>query len=334
MVKALVTGATGFVGSHVALALVQAGHTARVLRRPSSRLELLRGLPAEATEHAIGDVMNPASLDQAMRGCAWVFHVAAVSDYWRADRARLYQVNVQGTRNVLQAARRAGVGRVILTSSAAAVGLRADGRPSDEAVPFNFAPGQFAYGHSKALAEAEARRAARDHGQDVVIVNPVVVMGPGDANQISGSNLIEFARGLVPPLYPVGSVSLIDVRDVAKAHLAAAERGRAGERYLLSAEDLSIRQWWAHMARLVGARPPALPLVRPLVPLFTGTIRLLSQLGARLPINADQVWLSARDCVFDGRKAAQALHQPAISIRQSLEDTYRWYVENGYIRQH
>src|SRR5258707_2384764 len=150
MVKAVVTGGTGFVGSHVAGALLEAGHTPRILRRPNSPLDLVEGL---LIEHAIGDVLDTDSLDKAMQGCEWVFHVAAVSDYWRSNRIKLYLVNVNGTANVLNAARRAGVQRVLFTSSAAAVGFRPDGLSSHESIPFNLPPGEIAYGHSQYLPE-------------------------------------------------------------------------------------------------------------------------------------------------------------------------------------
>ena len=170
MATALVTGGTGFLGSHVARALLEAGHTVRVLRRQRSPLDLVKDLPVE---HAIGDIMDIPSLEVAMRGCQWVFHVAAASDYWRTSKTKLYLINVQGTRNVLNIARKTGVQRVILTSSGAAVGLFND-RPSTEADPFNLPPQHFAYGHSKWLAEQEAWQAVKQ-GQDVVAVNPAAV---------------------------------------------------------------------------------------------------------------------------------------------------------------
>src|SRR5690242_6964092 len=137
MVQALVTGGTGFVGSHIVRVLVEAGHTVRVLHRANSPLDLLEGL---VVEHAIGDVMTIPSLEAAMQGCQWVFHVAAVSDYWRSNQIKLYLVNVNGTVNVLDAARKANAQRVIFTSSGAAIGVTADGHPADENVPFNLPP--------------------------------------------------------------------------------------------------------------------------------------------------------------------------------------------------
>lgn len=328
MAKALITGGTGFVGSHLARALTAAGHTARILRRASSRLDLIADLPIE---HAIGDILDVPSLDQAMVGCDWVFHTAAVADYWRAPRENLYIVNVQGTRHILDAAKRAGVKRVILTSSAAAVGLREDGLPSDESVPFNLPPSRFPYGHSKALCEQEAL-AAVQAGQEVILINPTVVFGPGDINLISGSMVAEFARGVVPPVYPRGSVTAVDVRDVAQAHLAAAERGRPGERYLIGTEDLSYQALFKLIAEIVGVRPPSLPMPAPAVPLIVNGIGLLKRLGAPLPIDANQVWLSARQVCFDSRKARRELGEPQIPIRQSLEDTYQWYHQKGLIK--
>ncbi len=326
MAKALVTGGTGFLGSHIARTLVAAGHAVRVLHRPTSSLVLLDGLPVE---HAIGDVVDPPSLEQAMQGCEWAFHAAAVADYWRANRIKMYLVNVNGTINVLRAAQRTGVRRVIFTSSGAAVGMRYDGRPADENVIFNLRPSHFPYGHSKFLAELEVQRAV-ERGQDVVTLNPAVVLGPGDLNLISGSGIIEMARGNIF-LYPVGGVTTIDVRDVAAAHLAAAERGRSGQRYLLGSVDVSYRALMKLIADVVGAPAPRVPVpavVTPFLALAAGLLRLA---GVSLPIDANQIRLSSRNVFFDCHKAWTELGEPLIDLRQSIEDTYRWYVEHRMV---
>ena len=328
MVTALVTGGTGFLGSHVVRALTEAGHNVRILRRQRSPRDLVKDLPVE---HVIGDIMDIPSLEQAMRGCQWVFHVAAASDYWRTSKTKLYLINVQGTRNVLEIARKTGVGRVILTSSGAAVGLRDDGLPSTEAEPFNLPPQHFAYGHSKWLAEQEAWQAVRA-GQDVLAVNPAAVFGPGDLNQISGSAVVEVARGNVP-IYPLGGMTVIDVRDVAKAHLAAAERGQAGERYLLGTEDASHRALTDLVAEIVGVPKPFIPIPKPITPALAVAVNALRMVGLQLPINSDQIRLSARNVYFDCHKAWAAFGKPAISLRQSLQDTYDWYVQQGVIRR-
>src|SRR5260221_4746771 len=328
MVKALVHGGTGSLGSHIPRKLIDTGHTARILRRPDSPLDLVSDLPVE---HVIGDVLDTDSLDRAMQGCDWVFHVAAVSDYWRSNRIKLYLVNVNGTAYVLNAARRAGIQRVIFTSSAAAVGFRQDGLSSDETIPFNLPPGEFPYGHSKYLAEQEVHRAVAS-GQDAVILNPTMVFGPGDLNQISGSSVVELARGNVP-IYPVGGVTVIDVRDVAAAHLAAAERGRTGERYLLGTLDVSHKASMKLTAAIVGVPAPSIPVIAPIVPVVAFGAGLIRRAGIKLPIDEHQIRLSRRNLFYNCQKSWQELGKPQIDLRQSLEDTYNWYVEHGIIRR-
>jgi len=325
--KALVTGGTGFVGSHIVRALNEAGHTARVLHRKSSRLDVLEGLTYESV---IGDILDESALRQACAGCDWVFHVAAVADYWRADKTRMYEANVEGTRRVLAAARDTGVRRVIFTSSAAAVGLRADGQPSDETEPFNMPPERFPYAHSKFLAEQAVQEVVRG-GQDVVITNPVIVMGPGDLNMISGTYITQVKR--FGPLVPVtsGGIAVIDVRDVVRMHLAAAERGRTGERYILSAANYPHREWLGMIADVVGVRRPFIPTPSFLLPIGAALIDLARKLGINTPIDSNQARLGGRNIYFNPAKAWTELGQPQIDMRQSLQDTYDWYREHGYL---
>lgn len=325
--KALVTGGTGFVGSHIVRALNEAGHTARVLHRSSSKLDALAGLTYES---ALGDILDETALATACQGCDWVFHVAAVADYWRADQSRMFEANVEGTRRVLKAAQTAGVKRVIFTSSAAAVGLRTDGQPSNERAPFNLSPDHFPYGYSKVLAEQVVEEAV-SNGQDVVTVNPVVIMGPGDLNMISGSYIVQIKQlsRLVP--VPPGGIAVIDVRDVARYHLAAAQFGRTGERYILNTENYSQREWMKMIADVVGVPPPFIPAPAFVLPIAATIIDWLRGLGLKIPIDGDQTRLGARNIHFDASKAWSELGEPQVDMRTSLEDTYRWYKENGYI---
>lgn len=326
--KALVTGGTGFVGSHVARVLVKAGHDVRVLHRPSSRLDALAGV---AFESALGDLNDREALRAACAGCDWVFHVAAVADYWRADLARMFQANVEGTRNVLRAAREAGVKRVVFTSSAGAIGVRHDGRPASEADAFNLSPRRFPYGYSKALAEDVALAEARK-GQDVVIVNPVVVMGPGDLNMISGNFVTRIRQfGALVPV-PSGGVAVVDVRDVARMHLAAAEQGRTGERYILGAANYRYRDYFDMIADVVGAARPAIEAPDTLLGIAASAIDALRMIGIDTPVDANQTRLGSRNLFFDYSKAWRELGEPQVPMRQSLEDTYAWYVANGYMR--
>ncbi len=324
--KALVTGATGFVGAHVVRALIDEGHSARALHRSSSKLDALAGL---SYERALGDVTDLDSLRAAAEGCDWVFHVAAVADYWRADRARLMDVNVEGTRRVLQAARETGVKRVVFTSSAAAVGFR-DDRPASEADAFNLQPDRFPYGYSKALAEAVVGEAVQA-GQEVVIVNPVVVMGPGDLNVISGDFVLKIKRlGWTVPV-PPGGVAVIDVRDVARMQIAAARQGQVGERYILGAANYKYADWFALIAEVVGASRPGLPLPAWALPLLADLIDAAQRFGIALPVDGNQTRLGARDIFFDCSKAWRELAAPQIDMRQSVADTYGWYLEHGYV---
>jgi dihydroflavonol-4-reductase len=325
MTTALVTGGTGFVGSHVARALADKGYSVRILRRRTSRLDAVAGI---ACEHWIGDVLDYPSLLSAMEGVDWVFHVAAVSDYWRNDVARIYQVNVDGTRNVLRAAQAMGVKRAIFTSSGAAMGYRDDLRPVDESVRFNYDQHLTPYGHSKFLAEAEVYRAIR-RGLDCVILNPTVITGPGDLNQISSSVVLEFARGNVPPTVPPGGVTVIDVRDVAAAHVAAAERGRTGERYLLGAVDLTHKAWYRLIAEATGRSMNPRPLPAWMVKIVAPAADLLRRFGIPIPIEGNQLRLSTRMMFFDCRKSWRELVEPRIPIQQSLKEAYEWYKAHG-----
>jgi len=324
--RALVTGGTGFVGSHVVRALLEAGHSVRVLHRHSSRLDALTGLDYES---ALGDVTDSKSLRAACEGMDWVFHVAAVADYWRADPRRMFAVNVDGTRKVLQAAQGAGVQRVIFTSSAAAIGLN-DRGPANESVPFNLPPERFLYGYSKAQAEAiVAEYVAR--GMDVVTLNPVVIMGPGDLNMISGSFIVQLWRyqWLAPATY--GAIAVIDVRDVARLHIAAAERGRRGERYILSAANYRYREWFQMIADALGVAPPLLYLPTPVLPVIAAAIDSLRRLGVPTPVDADQVRLGGRSVTFDTSKSRRELGAPEIPMQQSLADTVAWYREQDLL---
>ena len=251
--KALVTGATGFVGSHITRQLIDAGHSVRALYRSEAKLRQLAGLDLEAVP---GDLDDSARLERASAGCEVVFHVAAKADYWKDDdRDALWRVNVEGTRNLLAAAKVAGVRRVVFTSSASTVGILPGEQIADETTPFNLPPARFWYAYTKLKAEAVAAEFVAA-GLDVVTLNPVVIVGPGDLNAISGSFIIETARlqWLLPQ--SSGGISVIDARDVARAHLAACERGRAGERYILSAANLSYREWFGMIAAACDVRPP------------------------------------------------------------------------------
>lgn len=327
---ALITGATGFLGSHVLRQWLAASHSARLLYRSPSKLRLINDLPCEAVQ---GDLDDAALLEAACAGCDVVFHIAAKADYWRdSDREALWRINVEGTRNVLTAAQNAGIPRVVFTSSASAIGIRPGLELADEDTPFNLRPQQFYYAYTKRESEAVVAEFVAD-GMDVVTLNPTVIIGPGDLNAISGSFVIETARWqwLVPN--SSGGVAVIDVRDVARAHVAAVEKGRTGERYILNAANLSYNDFFGMIARACGVRPPLLHTPDWLLTPTARFIEALRRLGINTPLDANQVRLGGRHVYFDGGKAARELYAPQINIETSLRETYQWYAQHGYIKR-
>jgi dihydroflavonol-4-reductase len=321
----LVTGATGFIGSQLCRALAAEGRHVRALHRRTSSLKALDGV---AVDLHVGDILDPASLEPALRGVSLVFHTAAQSAYWRRPQDVL-QAAVDGTRNVVEAARRAGVRRVVLTSSVAALGVPAAGELLDEAHPFNLPPGRFLYGFSKARSEEAARQAA---GSDLelVIVNPSIVLGAGDVNRISGSIILESARGRAF-VYTDGGANYVHVDDVTAGHLAAAARGRPGERYILGGENLTHRQALTEVARVVGRRPPWLRIPGGLVPPLASALDLVGRvvatplIGAQLRMSRHRLWVDTSKSHSDLGLAAPRPFSLAV------QEAYDWYRSAGMI---
>jgi dihydroflavonol-4-reductase len=321
----LVTGATGFVGAALCRALCDEGLEVRALHRYTSSLTLLQELPIE---RVVGDILEPDSLSPAMSGVRWVFHTAAQSDYWRYPR-RVWQSAVDGTRNVVQAAVIAGVERVVHTSSVAALGIPAPGELLDERHAFNQPPHRFPYAHAKYQAEQNALAAAAGH-LDLVIVNPSAVIGARDVHQITGSMVVEAARGL-GFIYTEGGLNLVHVADVAEGHIAAARTGRAGERYILGGENLTYREIFGTLAQIVGRRPPWLKVPGWAIPPAALAIDAVSRL-IRLPLNGDQLLMSGFRIFCDMTKARTELGlSPPRPFRQAAQEAYDWYKSQGVI---
>lgn len=326
MAKVFITGATGFVGSHIARLMLDHGHQVRILRRKTSKLDAVKGL---TVEHTIGGFFDD-DLATHLQEVDWVIHTAAVAEYWRSSTDEIYKTNVDGTRNLLLAAEKAGVKRFIFTSSAAAIGYLGGGRAANEETAFNIDPKLSPYGHSKFLAEAEVHQAIQ-RGLDCVILNPAVILGPGDLNLISGSLIVEIAKGKLPFMPQTGGTTFIDVRDVAKAHLAAAEKGKTGERYILGSVNLTHKALTKMIAAVVGVKPPMIPAPSVFVPLVAKIVDAGRALGFKIPADGNQIRLSQRHIFFDCSKAHRELHEPEISIEQSIRDTYEWYKGQGII---
>jgi len=327
--KALVTGATGFVGAAVAQALERAGWSVRVLVRPSSDRTNLARL---AAEQVLGDLREPASLEAALAGCEALFHVAADYRLGARDPQELYRSNVEGTRAVLEAAQRAGVRRVIYTSSVATVGIPADGTPGDESTRVSLAAMIGHYKRSKFLAEQVAFEAARA-GCPVVIVNPSTPVGAGDVKPTpTGRMVLDAAAGRMPAYVDTG-LNIVHVEDVAAGHLLAHERGRIGERYILGGEDMTLAQILGLIAARMGHRPPRLRLpygaVLPLAYMAEGWARLSGRGGGRLTLEA--LRMSRKRMFFSSAKAQAELGYRWRAPVVAFDDAIGWFRERGLL---
>jgi dihydroflavonol-4-reductase len=324
----LVTGATGFLGSHVARQLAARGERVRALVRPGSTSRALDGL---AVERVPGDLRDAASLSRAMDGVTRVFHVAADYRLWAKDPREIYESNVGGTKNMLEAAARAAVERFVYTSTVATVVV-----PSDSALPSEDTRASLDdmigdYKRSKFLAEQEARTAA-ENGLPVVIVNPTTPVGPGDWKPTpTGKIVVDFLSGRMPAFVDTG-LNLVPVEDAAAGHLIAAERGRVGERYLLGGRNVTLKEILELLARASGRRAPRMQIPHALAMAAGYADQFLSRMLDREPrIPLDGVRMARHRMFVDCAKATRELGFSAGPIEAALERAVRWYEENGYV---
>ncbi len=325
--KVFVTGGTGFIGANLVQLLVQEGYAVRSLVRSTSRLDNLQNLDIEIVK---GDLNDP-DLWQKMVGCQALFHVAAHYSLWQADKEALHRHNVLGTRNVLAAARQAGVERTVYTSSVAAIGVGAPGQVVDEThqSPVDELVGY--YKKSKFLAEQEAIQAAKT-GQDVVIVNPSSPIGPFDIKPTpTGDIILRFLRRQMPFYLDTG-LNFIDVRDVAWGHLLALEKGQSGDRYILGHQNLTLKELLDQLAQLTGMSAPqrTVPAWLPLCAAWIDE-RILAPLGKPPSIPLDGVRMAHQPMYYDPSKAVRELGLPQSPIMTALKDAVDWFVAQGYV---
>ena len=314
--KALVTGATGFVGAAVARRLIAAGHSVRVLARPRGDRRNLQGLDVEVAE---GDLTNVSSIERAVSGCQAVFHVAADYRLWVPDPKPMYATNVDGTRAVVQAAVSSGVDRIVYTSSVATLGFRPDGQPADEDTPSTLDDMIGHYKRSKFLAEEAVREL-------VVTVNPSTPVGPGDVKPTPTGRLIRDAINGKVPAYVDTGLNIVHVDDVAAGHLLAYEKGVVGRRYILGGTNMTLREILTELALVSGRRPPRWRLshkaVLPIAYLAEGWARV----SGREPLaTVDGVRLSAKRMYFTSARAERELGYMPGDARAALKSAAEWF---------
>jgi dihydroflavonol-4-reductase len=326
--KCFVTGATGFLGSHVARQLFSRGAELRLLVRPTSRIDNIADLSAE---RVVGDLRDSESLKRGMSGCEFVFHVAADYRLWTRNGQELYDSNVEGTRNVLAAARDSGVRRVIYTSSVATMGFGNNGRLTDEKTPVTLSNMIGDYKRSKFMAEQLVIEAGRG-GQNVVIVNPTTPIGECDIKPTpTGRIVVDFLRRRFPAYVDTG-LNLVDVADCALGHLLAMEKAVPGERYILGGENLTLKQILDKLAAITGLPSPKLKLPYA-VAYATGVVDTLVSgtiMGREPRVTLDSVRMGRKKMFVTSAKAERELGWNPGPVDGALRRAVEWFQANGY----
>jgi dihydroflavonol-4-reductase len=327
----LVTGATGFIGSHVARKLVDRGNRVRVLVRRSSRIDNLEGLDVEPV---YGDLRDPEALKTALCGCRALFHVAADYRLWSKNPQDLYDTNVGGTRNILCAARAAGVEKVVYTSSVGALGIPPGGGSGTEETPVALDDMVGHYKRSKFLAEEEARRFVREEDLAVVIVNPSTPVGENDIKPTpTGKIVLDFLNGKLPAFVDTG-LNLVDVRDVAEGHLLALDRGKPGERYILGNCNITLQGILQKLASITGRKAPTkrIPFGLAYAAAWTDTLIFGTLLRREPHIPLESVKMARKRMYFDAGKAVRDLGLLQSPIDEALRRAVEWFRANGYAK--
>ena len=329
--KVFVTGATGFVGHHVARALNAQGAKLRLLVRPTSNLKNLEGICGETV---IGDLLEPESLKTALAECDAVLHVAADYRLWIRDPKSMYRANVDGTRELLRIAREAGVRRVVYTSSVATMHFRTDGLVINEDTPVSLADMVGHYKRSKYLAEQEAVRAAQS-GQQIMILNPTTPIGPNDAKPTpTGRIFVDFLNGKFPAYMDTG-LNLVDVAEVARTHVAALTVGKPGKRYILGGENLTLKQILDKMSAITGIPSPTVKIPFAVAATYaffeewiTGRIR-----GREPRATLEEVRMGRKKMFASSAHAEQELGFRIVPVYPAMRAAIEWFRVNGYAPQ-
>jgi dihydroflavonol-4-reductase len=327
-VKCFVTGATGFLGSHVARQLLASGTELRLLVRPTSHLDNVADLPAE---HVVGDLRDAESLRRGMSGCEYVFHVAADYRLWARNEQELYESNVDGTKNILQAARDSGVRRVIYTSSVATMGFGNNGHLTDEQSPVNLDNMIGDYKRSKFMAERLVIEAGQA-GQNVVMVNPTTPIGERDIKPTpTGQIVVDFLKKKFPAYVDTG-LNLVDVVDCADGHLLAMEKARPGERYILGSENLTLKQILDKLGAITGLPSPnvKVPYAVALAAGAWGSVVVGGMMKREPRATIEAVQMSRKKMFVTSSKAERELGWKPRGVDDALRRAVEWFQAHGY----
>jgi len=327
--KVLVTGASGFVGSAVARILVESGFSVRALVRGTSPRAHIAGLDLEFFE---GDIRDRKSVEHAVAGMRYIFHVAADYRLWARDPSEIFASNVEGTRNLMEEAMRAGVERVVYTSSVATIALRSNGMAADETTALRENEAIGAYKRSKIAAERMVEAMVAERGLAAVIVNPSTPIGPRDVRPTpTGRIIVEAAMGRIPAFINTG-LNLVHVDDVASGHLAALHHGKIGQRYILGGQNVLFSQMLSDIAGLVGRRAARVRLPwRALVPVAFLAEALAGVTGREPFATLTGVYMAKQRMFFVSTKAEQQLSYRSRPYVEGIEDAVRWFRDAGYL---
>lgn len=326
--RSLVTGATGFVGSAVLRLLINAGHEVRALARPGSDRRNLAGLDIDILE---GDLTDRDSLARAVAGCNYLFHVAADYRLWIPEPDSIYRINVAGTEDLIRSAVKAGVEKIVYTSSVATLGLNRDRTPADEETPVSLDDMVGHYKRSKYLAEQKVLELIEAAGAPVVIVNPSTPVGPRDIKPTpTGRIFVDTLRGRMPAYVDTG-LNLVHVDDVAAGHLLALERGQIGERYILGGENMPLREILTQICAIAGRTPPRIRIPHDAILPVAWMSECWARLSGTTPIaTVDEIRMAKKYMYFSSNKAVEKLGYQPRPAREGIEAAINWFRENNY----
>jgi dihydroflavonol-4-reductase len=327
--KTLVTGATGFIGSSLVRELLKDGVEVRVMVRENSDTRNIDGLDVE---RVYGDIRDGESIKSALQGCDTFYQTAALYAMWMPNNKVFYDINVEGTKTALNTALEQGVEKVVYTSTIAAVGAYGADKPANEDVEFNMWNTGSHYSRSKYLGEMEAKKLC-EKGLPLVIVNPAGVIGVRDIKPTpTGQMIVNVINGKMPGYIDSG-MNMIDVEDVARGHILAAQKGRIGERYILGNENMPIKDYFDLIGEVAGVEPPGRKMSYSVALVFSYAFQFISNITRKPPVIApSMVRTSASYAYFDCSKALNELGLPQTPIRETIEKAVNWFRDNGYVK--